>query len=671
MKWTLPRFRFGLRTLLAVTFLAGIGAWLYTNRPERQRAYRNQVARSRIDAYELSVARDEHDGNVPPELVAILGDSRLKHWGPGGGVKLLDGEQVASSSRDGVVRIWSAETGRQLHTFHAKSFATSGDRKLLFLALADGTIRCWDVAAAKQAKIFGEPTSAEQISLAVNTDGNWLVAEYRQPDWSREIVVWNVVEKRAAQRLRPQTTGGGALSITAAGDFFTWENESRIEVSETATGNVIRSIGPITDGSSKYRPGQVQLSSDESKLYVGNSSFRVFVFDVATGEELEQIGRGFSSVHSFAMDPNSIPLVFGGQDELRIFAQWEKDWVARHGDTIPSGHLHGVDVRGITIAGATDDGIAMWNSGNTLVPWRFSGGAPRSIRRVAFDPGSRSLFTADSLGQVAVWELGTWQQRRDWNAHNRPIDTLVFSADGSRLLTAANDGTAVIWESNTNEEIAVRRESDFMRQVGLSPDGKYGVGAPRELSFTPEFEIFDASTGKTKRKAGPIQGGILSPPAWSSDGKKLAFVDHSGSFLIFDTQSWKSLGSVGKTRFAQQAVVAAWLSDNRRLVTTNWGRDEVHVVEVGKTTPVLTLNAGTGRAKWVAVHPTEEWIAVCGSEMPVQIWHLPTSKLVKSWQLGPLAGEVRQVAFSPDGHYLATVNGNGTVYVLSLDGVLK
>jgi WD40 repeat protein len=143
------------------------------------------------------------------------------------------------------------------------------------------------------------------------------------------------------------------------------------------------------------------------------------------------------------------------------------------------------------------------------------------------------------------------------------------------------------------------------------------------------------------------------------------------SLQIFDAGSWKLLSTLGKARYAQQEVVAVWLSDNRRLVTTNWGRDEVHVVEVGKPTPVLTISVGTGRALWVAVHPTEEWIAVCGSEMPVQIWHLPTSKLVKSWQIGPPAGEVRQVAFSPDGHYLVTVNGNGTVYVLSLDGVLK
>jgi WD40 repeat protein len=262
-----------------------------------------------------------------------------------------------------------------LHAFHAKSFAVSGDRKLLFLALPDGTIRCWDVALAKDVQTLGQPISAEQSGLAGNADGKWLVAEYRQSDRSREIVVWNVAEKRAAHLFRPQTTGGGALSITAAGDLFTWENDSRIEVTETATGKVTRSIGSFKDGKSKYRPGQVALSRDESKLFVGNSSFQVIVFDFATGEELEQIGRGFSSVHTFAMEPDSIPLVFGGQEELRVFSRWEKDWVAWHGDTIPSGRLYGVDVQGRMIAGATDDGIAMWNSGNTLVPWRFSGGS--------------------------------------------------------------------------------------------------------------------------------------------------------------------------------------------------------------------------------------------------------------------------------------------------------
>ena len=86
--------------------------------------------------------------------------------------------------------------------------------------------------------------------------------------------------------------------------------------------------------------------------------------------------------------------------------------------------------------------------------------------------------------------------------------------------------------------------------------------------------------------------------------------------------------------------------------------------------PVSTLNTVGGRLTWVALHPSEKWIATCGENTPVEIWHLPTSKLIKSWQLGPPKGVVHQVEFSPDGNYLATVNGNGTAYVLSLDGVL-
>src|SRR5688500_2477282 len=114
MRWKLPRPRFGLRTLLLVVLVAAIGAWFYTSRPERQRAYRNQLARRQIDPYELEIAGDGDPRSVPPELVAILGDSRLKHWRRVGAVKLLVGEQVASTGQDQRTHIWDINTGRQL-----------------------------------------------------------------------------------------------------------------------------------------------------------------------------------------------------------------------------------------------------------------------------------------------------------------------------------------------------------------------------------------------------------------------------------------------------------------------------------------------------------------------------------------------------------------------------
>lgn len=621
MQWSWLRPRFGLRALLVVVLVAAIGAWFYANRPAQLRAQRNYQARLRIDPYELEMAGAHSPDGVPPELVAILGDSRLKHWLDIGAVKLVVGDQLITGSRDGRICIWNIHTGRQLQDLPGGRFTVSGDRKWAYFANPDGTVRCWDVALAKTTKTIGEAATVDGMGLAADLHGNTLAVETSPQTPAREITIWDVTTGQIRHRFRPPKPGGGGLGLSSDGQLFTWENDLQIQVARSDSGEIVHRLGPIReegDEVSRYRPAQVTFTGDDTKMFVGSASLTLTVFDVATEKAAANIGPARGSVHQFALGRGSKMVALGGQDSLMVWHQWSDDWRPWEGAETPEG-LRYVDWRQSVIAAGTPRGVALWNDSFNLLPWRLEGGPTMAIRRLAFHPDGRHLVTGDADGEVAVWEVGSWKMLQRWQAHGRPIKSLVIAASGTRMLTAAADEVAVVWNPLTGQEICSIRGMQARGFVGLSPDGQAVISTPRNKLFADEIEVSDAGTGESLQMVKPVQFGIQTPPAWTADGSRVAFIDQTGSLNIFDTKTWQRIAALGKTKYAQPDVTAAWFADNRRLITTGWGMAEIHLLDIASAAPVLTLSTGGGRAKFVALHPSEEWFAVCGESMPVQL----------------------------------------------------
>ncbi len=67
----------------------------------------------------------------------------------------------------------------------------------------------------------------------------------------------------------------------------------------------------------------------------------------------------------------------------------------------------------------------------------------------------------------------------------------------------------------------------------------------------------------------------------------------------------------------------------------------------------------------LAFSPTEPLLATCAEDGTVRLWDRtgsdPRARVI---DLGAPPSGVRAVAFTPDGRYLVTANGNGTLYVL-------
>jgi WD40 repeat protein len=152
--------------------------------------------------------------------------------------------------------------------------------------------------------------------------------------------------------------------------------------------------------------------------------------------------------------------------------------------------------------------------------------------------------------------------------------------------------------------------------------------------------------------------------AFSPDSKRLASGGENKAVCLHDPAGG------GSRKLAAPAAVndLAFSPDGRTLAAvTDAPESAVRLwdVEGGAET---TWTGHTGSVRGLAFSPTEPLLATCAEDGTVRLWDRtggePHARVI---DLGPPPSGVRAIVFTPDGRYLVTANGNGTVYVLRAD----
>src|SRR5258708_490637 len=99
---------------------------------------------------------DSYGDPLPDAALARIGTTRLRH----GGWAIMvacsaDGNLLASSGNDNLVRLWDPQTGREVrrlegHSNWVNTVAFAPDGKTLASGSADGTVRLWETATGKE-----------------------------------------------------------------------------------------------------------------------------------------------------------------------------------------------------------------------------------------------------------------------------------------------------------------------------------------------------------------------------------------------------------------------------------------------------------------------------------------------------------------------------------------
>jgi WD40 repeat protein/DNA-binding SARP family transcriptional activator len=147
---------------------------------------------------------------------------------------------------------------------------------------------------------------------------------------------------------------------------------------------------------------------------------------------------------------------------------------------------------------------------------------PATALDISPDGGIALLGMAD--GSIVLWDLETKDELARLRGHTAQVNDVAFGPDGSTALSGGEDAQAILWDLVTGEEM--RRfsgHSGTVRSVDISPDGRLAVsGGFSGTSFTipGELILWDLETGAEIRWLEGQMFGVVAAE-FSPDGETL------------------------------------------------------------------------------------------------------------------------------------------------------
>jgi WD40 repeat protein len=119
--------------------------------------------------------------------------------------------------------------------------------------------------------------------------------------------------------------------------------------------------------------------------------------------------------------------------------------------------------------------VKIWDANSGTLLHSLMGGITGSADAVAFSPDGKTLAAAinQNAGFVQLWNTDTWLTTRQLASNTKIVSALAFSADGTKLVTGAQDQTLRIWNLATGAALGSFTTMASVNSVAFALDGTH------------------------------------------------------------------------------------------------------------------------------------------------------------------------------------------------------
>jgi WD40 repeat protein len=272
----------------------------------------------------------------------------------------------------------------------------------------------------------------------------------------------------------------------------------------------------------------------------------------------------------------------------------------------------------------------------------------------AWSPDGSRMVTASDDGTARLWDAASGKVIAVLQGHAGTVWSAAFSPDGTRIVTASSDRTARLWDAATGMPVAVLEgHEETVSSASFSLDGLRIVTASDDKSA----RLWDARTGAP---IAVMRGhtGLVTSAVFSADGGRVVTGSTDNTARIWDGHSGAEIATLrGHEGWIS---LAAFSPDARRIVTASWD-NTARLWNADTGAVIAELRAHEGMVIAAAFSPDGTRVVTGSTDTTARIWNGVTGASIDV--LKGHGNWVTSAIFSSDGRHVLTASNDGSARI--------